>query len=232
MSSPAPMAQERRHLRANSFRTKPEAKTFSMLISSLPGYRRPLLGLWNCGPLVSWLQRWHELSVTGASFSFETTMSGRTYAVMLQSLKEQGYRIGISFLWLKNTDLSLRRIRQRVRKGGHNVPVEAVRRRRLPGIRNFFNLYLPLADEAMLFDASGVSPILVSRFTASSVNPNSTKGSMKKAGNKSMSPYATAALKALRRARKAAERENARFGLPMIFWKDGRIVSVPSRKSV
>ena len=110
------------------------------------------------------LERWHELAAARANFAFETTMSGRTYAVMLRNLKEQGYEVRIAYLWLKSVELSLRRIRQRVRKGGHNVPASAVRRRRLPGIRNFFRCYLPLADEALLFDASGRTPILIARF--------------------------------------------------------------------
>jgi len=56
------------------------------------------------------------------------------------------------------------------------------------------------------------------------------KESKKKAVDKSMSPFATAALKAMRKARREAERENARWGLPMIVWEKGRIVELPTRK--
>jgi predicted ABC-type ATPase len=110
------------------------------------------------------LERWHELASTRANFAFETTMSGRTYGRMLWRLKDQGYEIRMAYLWLDSSDLSLRRIRQRVRKGGHNVLPEIVLRRHLPGIRNFLHFYLSLADEALLFDASGERPILIARF--------------------------------------------------------------------
>jgi hypothetical protein len=56
------------------------------------------------------------------------------------------------------------------------------------------------------------------------------KQSRPKAGDKLLSPFAKAALKAMRQARREAERENARWGLPMIVWKKGRIVELPTRK--
>jgi predicted ABC-type ATPase len=75
----------------------------------------------------------------------------------------------MAYLWLDRLELSFRRIRQRVRKGGHDVSPATVQRRRLPSIRNFFHLYLPLADEALLFDASGANPNLVARFAGGEV---------------------------------------------------------------
>ena len=114
------------------------------------------------------LERWRELAAARANFAFETTMSGKSYAVMLRELKEHGYEIRIAYLWIDSVELSLRRIRQRVRKGGHNVPEGTVRRRRLPGIRNFFHRYFPLADETLLFDASGKTPNLITRFVGGS----------------------------------------------------------------
>ena len=75
--------------------------------------------------------------------------------------KGRRYIVRISYLWLPNAELSLRRVRQRVRKGGHDVPFVDVRRRFLPSLRNFFNLYLPLADEALLFQAAFRPPQLV-----------------------------------------------------------------------
>jgi predicted ABC-type ATPase len=54
------------------------------------------------------------------------------------------------------------------------VPEADVRRRFLPSLRNFFTLYLPLADEALLFEAASNSPQLVARWNgphAEIVNP-------------------------------------------------------------
>ncbi|GAB4185999.1 MAG: hypothetical protein Fur006_24880 [Coleofasciculaceae cyanobacterium] len=46
--------------------------------------------------------------------------------------------------------------------GGHNVPEETIRRRYHAGIRNFFQLYCPLADTWRFYDNSDTaSPRLI-----------------------------------------------------------------------
>ena len=107
------------------------------------------------------LKRWRDLVASGANFAFESTLSGRTYAAMLRDARDAGYSVRISYLWLPNAAFSLRRVRQRVRRGGHDVPPPDVRRRFLPSLRNFFTLYLPLADEALLFQGAFHPPQLV-----------------------------------------------------------------------
>jgi predicted ABC-type ATPase len=48
----------------------------------------------------------------------------------------------------------VKRVLERVRQGGHNVPEETIRRRYRAGLLNFFTLYRPLADEWQFFDNS------------------------------------------------------------------------------
>lgn len=50
------------------------------------------------------------------------------------------------------------RIASRVREGGHDIPENVVRRRFASGLRNFFHLYMPLADGWMCYDNSGDVP--------------------------------------------------------------------------
>lgn len=95
------------------------------------------------------------------SFAFETTLSGRSYLALIRQLKAKGYRIHIFFLYLKNADLALSRIRERVSRGGHDVPEPVVRRRFERSIRNFLSDYRWLVDRWMLFDNSGEKPVLV-----------------------------------------------------------------------
>jgi len=97
-------------------------------------------------------------------FAFESTLSGRTYALMLSEAKKAGYRIRLAYLWLPHVRLSLQRVRQRHLKGGHDVPSRDVRRRFMPSLVNFFRRYLPLADEALLFDAAAYPPRLIVRW--------------------------------------------------------------------
>ncbi len=110
------------------------------------------------------LARWRELVSQRRDFAFESTLSGRTYAGMLRAARAAGYKVRLCYLWLPNISMSLRRVRQRVRKGGHNVPELDLRRRFFPSLQNFFSLYLPLADEALLFNAASHPPQLVARW--------------------------------------------------------------------
>jgi predicted ABC-type ATPase len=43
-----------------------------------------------------------------------------------------------------------------VRKGGHNIPEEVIRRRYNAGLSNFFRLYMNEVDEWVFFDNSAV----------------------------------------------------------------------------
>ncbi len=95
------------------------------------------------------------------SFAFETTLSGRSYLRLIQQLKTQGYKAHFFFLWVDNIEVTLSRIRERVLKGGHDVPELVVRRRFERSIRNFFLYYRALADSWYLFDNSGATPNVI-----------------------------------------------------------------------
>ena len=95
------------------------------------------------------------------SFAFETTLSGRSYASLLRSLKTDGYRIHIYFLWVENAELAVSRVRERVVRGGHDIPSPVVRRRFSRSLENFFSLYRRLANSWILFNNSGVAPTII-----------------------------------------------------------------------
>ena len=95
------------------------------------------------------------------SFAFETTLASRTFAPWLRDLRASGYDVQLVFLWLPSADFAVERVVDRVRAGGHNVPEETVRRRYRAGLRNFFNLYEPLASVWRLYDTSSPDPRLV-----------------------------------------------------------------------
>ncbi len=109
------------------------------------------------------LDRIAELARAKVNFGFETTLSGRTYAALLKQLKFQGYRVVLYFLWLPNAELAISRVASRVREGGHNVPPDDIRRRHHAGIRNFFQLYRPIADSWRFYNASRFPPELVAK---------------------------------------------------------------------
>jgi predicted ABC-type ATPase len=101
------------------------------------------------------LQRLHKLSAARESFAFETTLAGRAHAGWIRrNRRELGYEFHIMYFWLRSPELAVQRVRQRVRKGGHDIPPEVIRRRYVAGVRNFFGLYRPLANSWGLYDNS------------------------------------------------------------------------------
>jgi predicted ABC-type ATPase len=100
-----------------------------------------------------------ELIESRTSFALESTISGRGHATTLSKARQAGYRIVIHFLWLPSPRESIARVRIRVKKGGHFVPSEDIRRRYPRLLHNLIHAYLPLADEWFFWDAQGFPPV-------------------------------------------------------------------------
>ena len=111
------------------------------------------------------LGRLHELAAAGRDFAFETTLASRFYAGWLEELKTHEYRVSLVFLWLPHVELAIERVQTRVRLGGHSIPEETIRKRFERGIKNLFELYIPVADAWRVFDASGITPREIARYT-------------------------------------------------------------------
>jgi predicted ABC-type ATPase len=94
----------------------------------------------------------------GVDFGFETTLSGKGHLQVVRGLKRRGYEVHIFYLWVPSAELTLARIKERVLRGGHDVPEAIVRRRFRRSIGNFLGPYGRLADRWVLFDNSGVMP--------------------------------------------------------------------------
>jgi predicted ABC-type ATPase len=100
------------------------------------------------------IERIRTLVRAGEDFAFETTCAGRQHAVWLEECKREGWRVTLLFLWLSSPEMALRRVSKRIGEGGHAIPPDVIRRRYVGGIRNMLRLYLPLADDASVYDNS------------------------------------------------------------------------------
>lgn len=107
------------------------------------------------------LERIQELFSARVDFAFETTLAGRSYARMLKTFRQEGYRVVLFFLWLPSVELAVSRVAMRVRQGGHHIPEADIRRRYTAGLRNFFGLYRSVLDAWWLYDASELPPVLI-----------------------------------------------------------------------
>ncbi len=109
------------------------------------------------------LRRMNELRDRRKTFAFETTLAGRSHARFLQEAKQSGYRIHLAYVWLSSVELAVKRVAVRVQRGGHDVPPTDIERRYWRGIKNLFELYLPLANRWALCDNSGRKLVVVAR---------------------------------------------------------------------
>ncbi|MHB8503653.1 MAG: zeta toxin family protein [Candidatus Acidiferrales bacterium] len=94
----------------------------------------------------------------GVDFGFETTLPGKGHLKVVRGLKKRGYEVHIFYLWVPSAELALSRVRERVLRGGHNIPEGVVRRRFERSIQNFLLRYSALADRWILFDNAGAEP--------------------------------------------------------------------------
>ncbi len=100
------------------------------------------------------LERAAELMSCRQSFLVETTLSVNTYLRMMREAKTLGYKTNFIFVGTTGVEINLKRVAQRVLKGGHDVP-EADQRRRYPRSMANMRKAFEFADEAVLFDNSG-----------------------------------------------------------------------------
>ena len=91
-------------------------------------------------------RRLERYLVKNESVIIESTLSGIGLARQVKKFKAKGYIVHMIYIFLDDVELCKKRIRLRVKKGGHNVPPEEIERRFKRSIDNFKSIYLPLAD--------------------------------------------------------------------------------------
>jgi len=86
-----------------------------------------------------------------APFVVESTLSGLGYARVLERLRRLGYVSTITFITLETPEACVRRVQERVRKGGHDVPEADIVRRFYRSKHNFWNVYRHQVDRWHLY---------------------------------------------------------------------------------
>jgi predicted ABC-type ATPase len=115
------------------------------------------------------LGRLHELADDSKDFAFETTLASRFYAGWLKDLQQNNdYQVSLVFLWLESVEIAIHRVAARVAAGGHSIPEDTIRRRYNRGLKNLFELYLPITNSWRIFHASLILPKEIARFDESS----------------------------------------------------------------
>lgn len=100
------------------------------------------------------LQRIESLLERKETFSIETTLATKSYINLVRKAQKNGYSVHLIFFWLETPELAIQRVAERVSKGGHNIPVDIIRRRYVAGICNLFNIFMDEVDSWMIYDNS------------------------------------------------------------------------------
>ena len=101
----------------------------------------------------------------GVDFLVETVLSSDKYLDDVARAIALGYRIGVIYVGLVRPEASIRRVRQRHERGGHDVPIDRIVERWSRSIEMFGRL-LPQANAVFVFDNSSTDgPVLIARKT-------------------------------------------------------------------
>ena len=94
-------------------------------------------------------------------FGFETTLAGRGHLRLIRRLKMASWRVELIYLALPSAEMAKLRVAERVRHGGHDIPVPDIERRFHRSLENLFDEYASLMDRTVCFLNSGATPELV-----------------------------------------------------------------------
>jgi predicted ABC-type ATPase len=88
-----------------------------------------------------------EAIAAGEDLILESTLSGRSVRQIFKLARDEQYAIRIVFVFLENAQTCVDRVKERVKKGGHDVPEIDIRRRFYRSKVNFWETYRLEATE-------------------------------------------------------------------------------------
>ena len=107
------------------------------------------------------LKRINDLIYSGVDFALETTLSSKTLVNTIEFAKSKNYEVILLYFWLSSVELAVDRIAERVKKGGHSIGDDIVERRYYRGLKNLFELFMPIVNQWALIDNSFTYSVVV-----------------------------------------------------------------------
>jgi len=93
------------------------------------------------------------------SFTFETVLSTERNLILLERAKEKGYKIESVFVLTADAELNVERVKARVLRGGHDVPVDKIRSRYTKSLQMLKKL-VGLSDICVVVDNTKIPEII------------------------------------------------------------------------
>lgn len=103
---------------------------------------------------VNRIESWLKASIHAhQSIGVETVLSTPKYRKLVRAAKKRGFEVRLVYVILRTPELNVERVRLRVRKGGHRVPLAKIRERWTRSLQQM-PWFLEQADAALIFDNS------------------------------------------------------------------------------
>jgi len=99
------------------------------------------------------IQRLRELLTARENFVYETTLSSHQSIKLMESARDRGYSVNLAFVVLRDLELNVLRVAERVMQGGHSIPEKTIRRR-YAGAFEKLPRAIALAHRIIIYDNS------------------------------------------------------------------------------
>lgn len=112
---------------------------------------------------VTRIENWLDASIeTHQTVGVETVLSTPKYRRLVTNARNKDYEFRFIYVVLDKVELNIERVAIRVRKGGHHVPEDSIRKRFGRSLEQM-PWFLAMADRAWIFNNSGETPVLIGR---------------------------------------------------------------------
>jgi predicted ABC-type ATPase len=99
------------------------------------------------------LTRLNRLLGAMEDFTYETTLSSHQSLNLMQRARAAGYSVNLAFVVLRDLELNVLRVAQRVIRGGHSIPEHVIRRRYEASFKKLPRA-MSLAHQVIVYDNS------------------------------------------------------------------------------
>ncbi|BBB63131.1 hypothetical protein UNDKW_4858 [Undibacterium sp. KW1] len=104
------------------------------------------------------IRQFKEAIDNKTSFSMETTLTGNGILRRMEEAKSAGFETQLFYVGLKDADLNVLRVANRVAKGGHHIDEDVIRRRYTESQENLIKA-IAICDLIMVRDNSELYPV-------------------------------------------------------------------------
>ena len=110
-----------------------------------------------------YFKRLAEFFKENLSFAVESTLSGNNITRIINKAESQNYKTILVYSFLQSCTACIKRVKTRVKNGGHDVPEEDIIRRYYKSLVKFWDKYrLQVDDWTLFYNGYDYAPVVVS----------------------------------------------------------------------